>query len=110
MTHDLERGDARWEYAKPEAPLDFEPFRQSNQVPDWADQERRYPKLPIRDYGTYRQSDQEIYSSPEILRRDWQNIFKKVWMLVGHITERVRRDTQALLGRNRPVPRELEEP
>ena len=93
MNSDSLRDDAQWTYAEPNYDIDFTPFRQSNRLPNWADPEGKYPKLPVRDYGTYRQADQEIYHSPEIMREEWENIFKKSWLLVGHITDVPRKNS-----------------
>ncbi len=89
----LGRDDSRWDYAEPNGDIDFTPFRQSNRLPIWADPQDRYPKLPVRDYGTYRQHDQAIYHSPEVMRDEWEKIFKKSWMLVGHITDVPRKNS-----------------
>ena len=87
MTDGKQPDDAHFDYAEPQAPLTYEPFRQSDIVPDWKDPQRRYKKLPVRDYGAAMHVDKEIYWSPEVKEQEWQRVFKKSWLFVGHISD-----------------------
>lgn len=45
------------------------------------------PKQSYRDYGVERQGTPEHYWSREIMKREWDTIWTKTWMLAGHIND-----------------------
>jgi phenylpropionate dioxygenase-like ring-hydroxylating dioxygenase large terminal subunit len=81
------RDDDNFGYAAPNAPLDYEPYRQSYKLPDWKDSNGRYAKRPSRDLGTDRLADTSVYYSRETKEQEWELIWSKVWLLVGHLND-----------------------
>jgi carnitine monooxygenase subunit len=81
-----EDGDVR--YADPQQPINYEPFRLSYRLPNWKDTRGLYAKRSeSRDYGSARHYDKDIYWSPQIMKQEWDNLWSKVWLLVGHMTD-----------------------
>lgn len=87
MTDDRVRDDAHMRFAEPHQPVDYEPFRQSYVLPVWKDTRGRHKKRPSRDLGTARHSDKSIYYSREMMDREWDLIWTKVWLHVGHLND-----------------------
>jgi carnitine monooxygenase subunit len=87
MTEQRVRDDDHMDFAEPHEPLDYEAYRQSYKLPKWKDSLGRYSKRPSRDLGTARNSDLSVYYSPEIMRKEWDFIWTKVWLLAGHLTD-----------------------
>lgn len=44
-------------------------------------------KAPVRDYGTGRQTLTEMYHSREFADLEWERMWKKTWLIVGHIND-----------------------
>lgn len=87
MTDDLRLGDSHMQFAESHEPLDYEPFRQSYRLPDWKDPARVYTKRPPRDLGTAMKTDLEVYYSRDIMAKEWDRIWSKNWLHVGHLTD-----------------------
>jgi carnitine monooxygenase subunit len=74
-------------FAQPNAPISYEAFRQDYVVPEWKDLGKKHRKQPSRDLGTARHEDMSVYYSPDIMRAEWDRIWSRVWMLVGHLND-----------------------
>jgi len=85
--NDSPPGDAGLRFAEPHAPIDFEPYRQSYVLPQWKDTRGLYRKRPSRELGTARNEDKAAYFSPEIMVREWDRLWTRVWLLVGHLSD-----------------------
>ena len=77
----------RSNYAQPHKPIGYEPYRQTYVLPEWKDTKGKYKKSPPRDLGTARQTRKDIYFSPDITNREWDKIWSKVWLHVGHLSD-----------------------
>lgn len=77
----------RIEYAQPEAPISYEPFRLGYTVPEWKDTRHLYQGAKARDFGNTRQEDQEVYWSRDIAREEWERLWVRTWHLVGHMND-----------------------
>jgi phenylpropionate dioxygenase-like ring-hydroxylating dioxygenase large terminal subunit len=76
-----------FEYAEPHGPLGYEPFRQDYVGPNWKDPAGLYAKRPVRDLGTERHRDKEVYWSREIMELEWKRLWSNTWLMVGHLSD-----------------------
>lgn len=74
-------------FAEPNKPIDYEPYRQSYTVPQWKDSHGKYTKQPSRELGTERHTETSVYYSPAVMQAEWDKIWSRVWMLVGHLND-----------------------
>ncbi len=87
VTEQYDRDDNHFQFAEANAPIDYEPYRQSYKLPEWKDTKGRYAKRPSRDLGTDRNTDKSVYHSRDIMEQEWERIWSKVWLLVGHLND-----------------------
>ena len=87
MTKQRTRDDAHLRFAEPHRPIDYEPFRQSYVLPDWKDTRGLYKKRPSRDFGTERFSNKSVYWSRDVMEQEWDRLWSKVWLMVGHLSD-----------------------
>ena len=81
-------GSEDFRFAEPSREIDYEPYRQTHQVPAWKNARHGfYRKAPPRDYGTRRFSDTDIYYSRAVMEEEWEKIWSKVWMIAGHLND-----------------------
>lgn len=83
--HSRSTGGTR--FAEPNAPIDYEPYRQEYVLPEWKDTRSLHRKQPPRDLGTARHTNKEVYYSPDIMKREWEVMWSKVWLMVGHLSD-----------------------
>ncbi|MEQ9394359.1 aromatic ring-hydroxylating oxygenase subunit alpha [Haliea sp.] len=74
-------------FAEPNEDIDYEPFRQTYTLPEWKDSKKRYGKAAPRDLGTARHTDMQRYYSPTVMDEEWNRVWTKVWLLVGHLND-----------------------
>jgi len=84
---DHKRDDSHHRFAEPHEPISYEPYRQSYVLPQWKDTRGLYKKTPSRDFGTARHTDKAVYYSREIMEKEWDLLWTKVWMMVGHLSD-----------------------
>lgn len=69
VTEQYDRDDNHFQFAEANAPIDYEPYRQSYKLPEWKDTKGRYSKRPSRDLGTDRNTDKSVYHSRDIMEQ-----------------------------------------
>ncbi|MGE3744569.1 MAG: aromatic ring-hydroxylating dioxygenase subunit alpha [Sphingomonadaceae bacterium] len=75
-----------------ESPVEYRPFRPDDlvyperHVGEGAER-RNDKKQPYVDFGTDRHEDKERYTSRDVMEREWQNLWKKTWVIFGHIND-----------------------
>ena len=87
MTDEMLRDDGHLRFAEPNKPIDYEPYRQSYILPDWKDTKGKHKKRPSRDLGTARHTDKRVYYAHDVMEQEWDTIWSKVWLLVGHLND-----------------------
>lgn len=80
-------------YATPHHPLAYEPYHQGYAIPRVKNSSGKNVKMPVRDLGTDRQRDKERYFSREVMDLEWERLWPKVWLMVGHLTDIPRKDS-----------------
>ena len=88
MTEHPRRGDKdQLHYAEPQEPIDYEPYTRDFRIPTWKDTKGLIGQMPYRELGTARQTDKEVYWDAETARQEWDRLWTKVWLLVGHLSD-----------------------
>ena len=76
-----------FEYAEPHSPLAYEPYRLNYSQPEWKDTQKRYKRAKLRDFGTDRHRDKEVYYDPKIADEEFEKIIAKAWHFAGHMND-----------------------
>jgi phenylpropionate dioxygenase-like ring-hydroxylating dioxygenase large terminal subunit len=82
--HDFEYADG--------GKLNYPPFRPDQPCyPQRHEELPRQPrndaKRPYIDFGTGRHDDKERYTSAEIMKLEWNRLWKKTWLICGHVSD-----------------------
>ena len=74
-------------YAAPAEEIDYEAYHLGWLQPKWKDSRKLYKTGRVRDLGTARHYDKEVYISRELAEQEWEKLFAKTWHFVGHLSD-----------------------
>ena len=75
------------QYAESDDKISYEPYRFDWAQPEWKDTRHIHKRAALKDFGTERHRDKDVYLSREIAEEEWEKLFAKTWHFVGHMND-----------------------